>query len=62
MTEQAHRFVPGDRVHAPRRAGFPHGTVVTVFSAGLVLVRWDGDVLETADPHEIEKIAESSGG
>lgn len=31
-----------------------------VLDAGFVLVRWDGDVLETAHPHELSKVDSQS--
>ncbi len=41
---------------------FPRGTVVKLLDKGFLLVRWDGDVLETAHYSELEKAddAESS--
>jgi hypothetical protein len=49
-------FIDGDRVRATQRRGFPHGTVMRVLERGFVLVRWDGDVLETAHQHELTKL------
>lgn len=48
-----HPFVPGTRVRAARRPGFPHGTVLQLLELGYVLVRWDGDALETAHHEEL---------
>ena len=50
----------GDRVRATHRPGFPHGTVVKLLESGFVLVRWDGNVLETAHAGELTKIEASS--
>lgn len=53
MTHAAeHEFEEGDRVAALSRPGFPKGTVVKLMDRGFLLVRWDGDVLETA--HHLE--------
>ena len=46
----------GDRVRAPSRSDFPEGTVVKLLDAGYVLVRWDGDVLETAHARELTRV------
>ena len=51
-----HGFAEGDRVRAPRRPQFPRGTVVKLMDEGFLLVRWDGDVLETAHYSELEKV------
>jgi hypothetical protein len=59
MNKSEHGFAEGDRVRAPRRAQFPEGTVVKLMDRGYLLVRWDGDVLETAHHSELEKV---SGG
>jgi hypothetical protein len=40
-------------VCALRRPGFPSGSVIKLLDWGLVLVRWDGDVLETADSAQL---------
>lgn len=53
-------FQPGDRVRADARTGFPDGTVERVLDATYVLVRWDGDVLETADCRKLRKLSASS--
>jgi hypothetical protein len=50
-----HGFVEGDRVRARHRPEFPHGTVVKLMELGFLLVRWDGDVLETAHNSELLK-------
>ncbi len=52
----AHGFHAGDRVRARSRPGFPAVTVVKLMDGGFVLVRWDGDVLETAHHSELVKI------
>ena len=44
----SHTFKEGDRVAAISRRDFPMGTVVKVLDRGFLLVRWDGDALETA--------------
>ena len=49
-------FNAGDRVCADARPGFPQGTVVQVLDNDYVLVRWDGDVLETADRRQLRKV------
>jgi hypothetical protein len=61
MTNPVHGFAEGDRVRAPRRPRFPQGTVVRLMTGGYVLVRWDGDVLETAHHSELEKVDEPGG-
>jgi hypothetical protein len=61
MTNPVHGFAEGDRVRAPRRPQFPQGTVVKSMAGGYLLVRWDGDVLETAHHSELEKVADPSG-
>ncbi|HEX7114985.1 MAG TPA: hypothetical protein VF193_07620 [Steroidobacter sp.] len=55
MDSPAPSFHEGDRVYAPGRPGFPHGTVAKLMKHGYVLVRWDGDVLETAHQSELSK-------
>jgi len=57
MNKPVHGFAEGDRVRAPRRTQFPQGTVVKVMDQGFLLVRWDGDVLETAHYSELEKVS-----
>lgn len=52
--EHTHSFVEGDRVMAPARPGFPAGTVVKILTQGYLLVRWDGNVLETANGSELD--------
>jgi formylmethanofuran dehydrogenase subunit B len=52
----SHAFCEGDRVCAVARPGFPHGTIIRIMDAGYVLVRWDGDVLETADHRKLVKV------
>lgn len=51
----AHGFHAGDRVRARNRPGFPAGTLVKLMDGGYLLVRWDGDVLETAHHSELVK-------
>jgi hypothetical protein len=53
MSDQTHAFAEGARVRAVSRPGFPHGTVVKLLDQGFLLVRWDGDVLETAHHREL---------
>ncbi len=56
MTQAAdHDFEEGDRVAATSRPGFPKGTVMKLMDQGYLLVRWDGDVLETAHHLEITR-------
>lgn len=56
MTGQSiHAFAEGDRVSALSRPGFPSGTVIKLMDQGFLLVRWDGDVLETAHHRELTK-------
>jgi hypothetical protein len=50
-----HAFEEGDRVRAIFRPGFPLGTVVRIMDAGYLLVKWDGDVLETAYHRQLMK-------
>jgi len=50
-------FQAGDRVRAHSRPGFPQGTVIRTLNDGYVLVRWDGDVLETADHRLLEHVS-----
>lgn len=57
MTESSeHGFFEGDRVVATARPGFPPGTVIKRMDRGFLLVRWDGDVLETAHHLELTKV------
>jgi hypothetical protein len=62
MNKPEHGFAEGDRVRAPRRRQFPRGTVVKLMDRGFVLVRWDGDVLETAHYSELEKADDAGSG
>lgn len=56
MSKQSmHAFTEGDRVCAISRPGFPLGTVIKLMDRGFLLVRWDGDVLETAHHRELTK-------
>jgi hypothetical protein len=59
-TQGAQGFAPGDRVRARHRKHFPQGTVVKLMDLGYVLVRWDGDVLETAHHSELLKASDSN--
>lgn len=52
--DQPRSFAEGDRVTAPARPGFPAGTVVKRLTHGHLLVRWDGNVLETMHPADLE--------
>jgi hypothetical protein len=54
MEKHPHTFVVGDKVRALRRLEFPTGSVVQVLDDGFVLVRWQGDLLETAHHSDIE--------
>jgi hypothetical protein len=56
MVTPTHVFTEGDRVRALRRTHFPDGTVVKLMELGYVLVRWDGNVLETAHHSELLKV------
>jgi hypothetical protein len=56
MKKPVHGFAEGDRVRARRRPQIPQGTGVKVMAEGFLLVRWDGDVLETAHYSELEKV------
>ncbi len=60
MNKPEHGFAEGDRVRARRRVQFPQGTVVRLMDQGYLLVRWDGDVLETAHHSELEKSDEQA--
>jgi hypothetical protein len=62
MKKPEHGFAEGDRVRAPRRQQFPRGAVVKLLEKGFVLVRWDGDVLETAHYSELEKAGDEESG
>jgi hypothetical protein len=53
MDLRAHTFKIGDRVRAPRRPGFPEGTVMELLAGGFLLVRWGGQLLETAHHSDI---------
>ena len=44
-------------MRARARTNFPLGTVLRIMARGYLLVRWDGDILETAHHSEIEKVA-----
>lgn len=51
----SHPFTEGDRVVAPSRPGFPHGTILKLMELGFLLVRWDGNVLETSYYRDLAK-------
>ncbi|MBB6091828.1 hypothetical protein HNQ60_000674 [Povalibacter uvarum] len=46
----------GHRVASTTRPEFPKGTVLRILDQGYVLVRWDGDVLETAHHRDLMRI------
>jgi hypothetical protein len=54
MDSQQHEFKVGDTVRALRRVDFPTGTVVQLLDGGFLLVRWNGQLLETAHHSDIE--------
>lgn len=56
MSKEHHAFTEGDRVRAVNRDEFPPGTVVKLLDLGFILIRWDGDVLETAHHRELAKL------
>jgi hypothetical protein len=58
MEKHPHSFAIGDKVRALRRPGFPNGSVVQLLDGGFVLVRWQGDLLETAHHTDIERVAD----
>jgi hypothetical protein len=60
MSPNTPPLTEGDRVRATHRPGFPHGTVAKMLDGDFVLVRWDGDVLETAHAGELTKIEPNS--
>jgi hypothetical protein len=62
MKDPHHVLAEGDRVRALRRPGFPPGSVLKLLDWGLVLVRWDGDVLETADSAQLARVEAAVGG
>jgi hypothetical protein len=55
MEKIPHTFVVGDSVRALRRPEFPTGSVVQILDGGFILVRWQGDLLETAHHSDIER-------
>ncbi len=57
MEKHPHSFAIGDSVRALRRPGFPEGTVVQLLDGGFVLVRWQGELLETAHHSDIDGAA-----
>ena len=60
MENLPHRFKIGDRVCAKNRPGFPQGTVAQLLDDGFILVRWQGDLLETAHYQDIELVSTRS--
>jgi hypothetical protein len=62
MSDSHEVLAVGDRVRAVRRPGFPSGSVFKLLDRGLVLVRWDGDVLETADSTQLARVEAAVGG
>jgi hypothetical protein len=56
MSTPPQAFAEGDRVRAPRRTHFPDGTILKRMELGYLLVKWDGDVLETAHHTELIKV------
>jgi hypothetical protein len=56
MSNEKQAFTEGDRVRAIHREAFPAGTVIKVLELGFLLIRWDGDVLETAHHHDLAKV------
>jgi len=56
MSNETHCFAEGDRVRAVHRGAFPDGTVIKVLDQGFLLIRWDGDVLETAHHGDLTKL------
>ena len=62
MSTSQHAFTEGDRVRALRRTRFPTGTIVKLMELGYLLVRWDGDVLETAHHSELMKVDAPGAG
>jgi hypothetical protein len=55
MDSQQHDFKVGDPVRALRRADFPAGTVVQLLDGGFLLIRWNGQLLETAHHSDVER-------
>jgi hypothetical protein len=60
MEKHPHSFAIGDAVRALRRPEFPKGTVVQLLDGGFVLVRWEGDLLETAHHGDLERASPSA--
>lgn len=46
----------GQRVASATRTDFPLGTVLRILGDGYVLVRWDGNVLETAHHQDLIRV------
>lgn len=62
MSYASHGFAEGDRVRARHRLEFPEGTVLRLMESGYLLIRWDGDVLETAHHSELAKFGDGNSG
>jgi hypothetical protein len=56
MSNEHHAFSEGDRVRAVNRDDFPLGTVVKLLDLGFILIRWDGNVLETAHHRDLVRL------
>ncbi|HYM35528.1 MAG TPA: hypothetical protein VET48_09040 [Steroidobacteraceae bacterium] len=56
MDRHEHSFKVGDRVCAKNRTQFPDGIIVRLLDKGFLLVRWNGNLLETVYHTEIELI------
>ena len=56
MNPNSHPFKVGDRVCAKRRVEFPDGVIVQVLDKDYLLVRWNGNLLETVHRTDIERI------
>jgi len=54
MEQHRHSFKVGDSVRATRRADFPQGVIVQLLADGFLLVRWNGQLLETAHHSDLE--------
>ncbi len=56
MDSQEHDFKVGDSVRALRRSDFPSGTVVQLLDSGFLLIKWDGELLETAHHSDVTRL------
>jgi len=52
--DHLHSFKIGDTVRARRRVDFPFGVVEQLLEEGFLLVRWEGQLLETAHHSDLE--------